>query len=60
MKYNFDEVVDRKGTYSCKLDQMPFRSTTSSKLYFIIIQPLFSKSPYFRMRSNRSLSTHTL
>ena len=23
MKYNFDEVVDRKGTYSCKLDQMP-------------------------------------
>ncbi len=23
MKYDFDEVVDRKGTYSCKLDQMP-------------------------------------
>lgn len=23
MKYNFDEIVDRKGTYSCKLDQMP-------------------------------------
>ena len=23
MKYNYDEVVDRKGTYSCKLDQMP-------------------------------------
>ena len=23
MKYDFDEIVDRKGTYSCKLDQMP-------------------------------------
>ena len=27
MKYNFDEVVDRKGTYSCKLDQMPEGAT---------------------------------
>ena len=23
MKYNFDEVVDRRGTYSCKLEAMP-------------------------------------
>lgn len=23
MKYNFDEVVDRRGTYSCKLDALP-------------------------------------
>lgn len=46
MKYNFDEVVDRKGTYSCKLDQMPEGAPSDALSVWVADMVLPAPSPY--------------